>query len=277
MDKDIQEFAANFPDWRERIQDIRWLSDCIDYFAETSLYGQDQDDPAVKLFSHWSRVIAKQNLEICLEVAESPIERIFLSQVILKFYAVDPFLLLVGQHNPFLDKMKQAFANERKLLEISQKRGKPSEEIDWRLAEKILEESEYQDLLFCTLLKSFGCLDSVIMYPQFSFKGARIWGEKYKTLEKFRADVFFTKIGDGGKHRLIVECDGYKWHKERFTEDRRRDRAFTSAGFETLRFSGTEIYNEPMACALELVKHIIENWRFSEFAESVNAHNDSFG
>lgn len=57
---------------------------------------------------------------------------------------------------------------------------------------------------------------------------------------------------------LLIECDGYAYHKDRqsFTDDRRRDRALKALGYEVLRFSGLEIHANPLEAALDLVEYL---------------------
>jgi very-short-patch-repair endonuclease len=55
-------------------------------------------------------------------------------------------------------------------------------------------------------------------------------------------------------HRLVVEVDGWKFHRSRrsFTEDRRRDRDTLARGLRTARFTAEEIGRRPAAIAAEL-------------------------
>jgi very-short-patch-repair endonuclease len=69
-----------------------------------------------------------------------------------------------------------------------------------------------------------------------------------------------------------VECDGYEYHssQERFTADRRRDRALKAAGYDVLRFSGQEIFHNPAETGIEFFHHlqaVQEHWR----SEAVSA------
>ena len=114
-------------------------------------------------------------------------------------------------------------------------------------------------------------MDSVYMFPQMSFKDSSKLGEKYKPLEGIRVDIFFTKLTNE-KYKLVVECDGYEWHKskESFIRDRKRDRALKAAGYEVLRFSGSEIIRDPISCANELHKYIIANWEFEHFSYKID-------
>jgi very-short-patch-repair endonuclease len=52
-----------------------------------------------------------------------------------------------------------------------------------------------------------------------------------------------------------VECDGHEFHertKEQAARDKSRDRSLTAQGFRMLRFTGSEIHRDNMACALQI-------------------------
>lgn len=73
---------------------------------------------------------------------------------------------------------------------------------------------------------------------------------------KFRVDL--ALIAPGVK--VAIECDGHDFHektKKQAAKDKARDRAITAAGYSVLRFTGSEIWANPMGCAeeaLQLVK-----------------------
>ena len=73
------------------------------------------------------------------------------------------------------------------------------------------------------------------------------------------------KIGDkrvdflirdtNGQSSVIIECDGHDFHektKKQATSDKRRDRELKMLGHTVLRFTGSEIWNNPMSCATEV-------------------------
>lgn len=53
---------------------------------------------------------------------------------------------------------------------------------------------------------------------------------------------------------LAIECDGHEWHKtkEQAKRDRKRDRTLQSLGWQTMRFTGSEIFADPDACSDEV-------------------------
>jgi very-short-patch-repair endonuclease len=55
--------------------------------------------------------------------------------------------------------------------------------------------------------------------------------------------------------RVVVEVDGHDFHertKEQAAADKSRDRALVSAGWKVLRFAGSEVYADPIACATQV-------------------------
>jgi very-short-patch-repair endonuclease len=55
--------------------------------------------------------------------------------------------------------------------------------------------------------------------------------------------------------KLIVECDGHEFHertKEQAARDRSRDRALTAFGYEVFRFTGSELWRDPLGCARQV-------------------------
>jgi hypothetical protein len=59
-----------------------------------------------------------------------------------------------------------------------------------------------------------------------------------------------------GWRKLIVECDGHDFHertKEQAAKDRARDREAQTNGYEIFRFTGSELWKDPMACAKQVL------------------------
>lgn len=66
----------------------------------------------------------------------------------------------------------------------------------------------------------------------------------------------YDENGDPYLDRLIVECDGHDFHertKEQAARDRARDRLAQLEGLPILRFTGSEIWNDPLSCADEVL------------------------
>lgn len=71
-------------------------------------------------------------------------------------------------------------------------------------------------------------------------------------VRQYRADFGLIFSHEYGTDRLVVECDGHDFHektKEQAAHDKARDRAFLEDGWPVMRFTGSEIYRDPFACA----------------------------
>lgn len=56
--------------------------------------------------------------------------------------------------------------------------------------------------------------------------------------------------------RVVIECDGHDFHertKDQAARDRSRDREMMELGFPVLRYTGSEIWREPIKCAAQAV------------------------
>lgn len=63
-----------------------------------------------------------------------------------------------------------------------------------------------------------------------------------------------------GPIRICVECDGHNFHertKEQAARDKKRDRELTVAGWQVLRFAGSEIWRDPAGCAEQVADLVV--------------------
>lgn len=73
----------------------------------------------------------------------------------------------------------------------------------------------------------------------------------------FRVDFLIVAKGWQEERKIVVECDGHDFHertKEQAERDRSRDRKMTEAGYTVLRFTGREIYRDPIKCAEQVLR-----------------------
>ena len=72
---------------------------------------------------------------------------------------------------------------------------------------------------------------------------------------QFRVDFLIAcRNPNRGMNVMVVECDGRDFHErtvEQAVRDRRRDGRLLRLGLPTLRFMGTELFNNPIECADE--------------------------
>ena len=95
--------------------------------------------------------------------------------------------------------------------------------------------------------------------------------KKYFVDFSFEADDYLADLTLGNKikntnFKLAIECDGYEFHqktKEQVKQDNEREFDLKMAGYDVLRFSGTQIFNNPIKCAEDtynfIMKKIKEN------------------
>lgn len=85
---------------------------------------------------------------------------------------------------------------------------------------------------------------------------------------KYRVDFLIPVIyKNKGEKRFIVECDGYEFHqktKEQVKRDNERTRKLQAAGYEIIRFSGTEIWHKPSQCAREVLNIILSKCEYTK-------------
>lgn len=65
---------------------------------------------------------------------------------------------------------------------------------------------------------------------------------------RYRIDIAFKK------EKIAIECDGKAYHstKQQLANDRRKDRYLRNEGWRVLRFSGSQIYNDPDLCCRQI-------------------------
>ena len=75
--------------------------------------------------------------------------------------------------------------------------------------------------------------------------------------KKYIADFLF----DGGNFKLVIECDGHEFHKKtkaQVEKDNNREYDMKLSGYDVIRLSGSQIYNEPWTCAEKIYDYIIK-------------------
>lgn len=72
--------------------------------------------------------------------------------------------------------------------------------------------------------------------------------------------LFFIRDEESGvKKWVVVECDGHDFHertKKQAAHDRARDRWMTTEGVTVLRFTGSEIWRDPLAVGEQVCEHL---------------------
>ena len=118
--------------------------------------------------------------------------------------------------------------------------------------------------LFAIAFYSYGAKDFVDASLHYHFDGKRyLVIRQQMKVEKYRADFLIEiKGGNVETSYYVVEIDGHDFHektKEQVKRRNERDRFFASKGMTVIRFSGSEVYNDPDGCVESVCECIIDN------------------
>ncbi|NRD80320.1 DUF559 domain-containing protein [Bacillus sp. BRMEA1] len=94
----------------------------------------------------------------------------------------------------------------------------------------------------------FRYIDSDVTISIFIQKEIEYRGKKY------RPDFLIEVYALGNEFDFIVECDGHNFHektKAQAKRDKSRDRNLQSAGYRTIRFTGSEIWEDSASCVYQ--------------------------
>lgn len=75
----------------------------------------------------------------------------------------------------------------------------------------------------------------------------------------YRLDFLLVLKAEAKVYAAAIECDGHQFHerdKRQAQRDKERDRWLQSKGLMALRFTGSEIWRDPIACARSIVDAI---------------------
>lgn len=79
---------------------------------------------------------------------------------------------------------------------------------------------------------------------------------------KYTVDFLIDEpIEDENKH-IVIECDGHDFHektKEQAKHDKERDRFLQKEGYSVYRFTGSEIFNNPLQVLSEIEEIVYKN------------------
>lgn len=114
--------------------------------------------------------------------------------------------------------------------------------------------------IFITAFELYMKLNNKEFIMLFSQMPIKIGKKKYVADFYFEKDKYINCFNTN--KRIIIECDGHEFHqktKEQVKRDNEREYALKMAGYEIIRFSGSQIYNEPFKCAEDTYNYIIKS------------------
>lgn len=200
---------------------------------------------------------ANRNVDLIYKYCESPIERIFLSSILLLFikngYPCLYFTEPLKDAESYIDEYRENHLAIMRLIDSYKKTTGDKELSNFeealrkRVSNGSFTQEEAEEItLHNTFIKNFAW-DSYHITIQASFP--RIIIEDHS----IRTDLLIW-IPSDIQNRIIVECDGFAYHntKESFKKDRIRDRQLQLNGYKVIRFSGSEINKDPIKVSNEL-------------------------
>lgn len=134
---------------------------------------------------------------------------------------------------------------------------------------------------FCVCYSEDDDLSEEYSDPQkmiiFDLKHTVSWKKAYQTfslclnadpspIDGYKPD-FFIDEPNFCVEGFAIEIDGHEWHektKEQAANDRRKDRAYLKNGIRPIRFTGTEVFHDPISCVRETLEIV------AKFAESIS-------
>lgn len=77
----------------------------------------------------------------------------------------------------------------------------------------------------------------------------------------YRVDFALTNIPNVPLLKVVIELDGYNYHRtaEQFATDTKRNRTLQKAGWQVVRFTGAEINGDVRGCVQETVD-LVREW-----------------
>lgn len=88
----------------------------------------------------------------------------------------------------------------------------------------------------------------------------------------YRVDFSLAEIEEAPGLRIAIEVDGHDYHKskEQRDHDYKRDRYLMARGWQIIRFTGSQVYNDPQACTHETVDLVRQYIYWLGFQEDNN-------
>ncbi|MDE2099587.1 MAG: hypothetical protein KGL39_20210 [Patescibacteria group bacterium] len=91
--------------------------------------------------------------------------------------------------------------------------------------------------------------------PEYELRPMIVWPQA--TMEWGRVDFLILAFDyrNGNWRKLVIECDGHDFHertKEQAARDRSKDRSAVLVGCDSFRFTGSELWRDPLGCAQQI-------------------------
>ena len=146
--------------------------------------------------------------------------------------------------------------------------------------EQFIDEmvQRYKDdqMFFASYMMGKEGLTPIEMLMLLSFherQGTNLKISKQVAIGNYRVDFVVEFLSQGEWFRAVIECDGHDFHektKEQAEHDKQRDRFLQGQGYRVLRFTGREIWRDPVKCRREVIEILMEDARKKRMGENLN-------
>ena len=252
----------DFQDLREILQDREKFTGLAESFICVSVDEiAEEDSRYSKIFELGLRHLVKHAVEISFGYTESPIEKIFINSLLLTFIKEAPLDLIVL---PPADNISKAVSNFRATYVQCEKFISQYKERIGNLAQfsgflqSLVDEGEVQEEDRKNLMRHFALYELLNLENSFHLVLQPGMPDIQVDNKTIRPDMFFWIPADE-ETKIVVECDGFAFHssKNAFINDRKRDRALQLKGYRVLRYSGSEIHENPVAVGYDLAYYLL--------------------
>ena len=248
---------------REILLDPQQFAELARFFIQKSAqsHASEAGDPRFGQYLKTGLdLLLEESIKLVFETTESPIETIFVNSLLLTFMKADPLNMVVQHSVKDAPRQIEAFRERRAQFRnftswYEKKHGSligADDFLDQELQRGKMEVGEHSYLRRHLIFYEYLSLEDrfhLILQPGIP--------DIYVEGRTIRPDMLLW-IPSDESIRVIVECDGFQYHEEKqaFIRDRKRDRALVFNGYRVLRYSGSEIYADPIAASVDLAEHL---------------------
>ena len=253
---------------RELLLDREQFTRLASFFVEKAAEEAERAEPNSSFARYLKtglEIVIHETIPHVFERAESPIETIFINSLVLDFIKADPLNLVVTSTYSDAPGMIKEFREYNRTFKdfikwYEDRRGHTNNievYLDEQMQAGRMDPTERHYLSkHLTYYHYLSLSNRFHLTLQAGMPDIKVYGKG------IRADMLIW-VPNEDRLGIVVECDGFEHHsdKDAFVADRRRDRALRAAGYEVLRYSGSEIHKDPIAASSDLFDYLVRTRR----------------
>lgn len=235
---------------------LEYVCDCV--FGDDTDKDSNSSQEMKEEFKDKVMRLGKLNIDLVFQYAESEIETIFLNALYLSYMRLtshfiffNPPIKDVPNHIREKRKMTKKFLKYYEPMEKSSNKGmRDFAEFLYKTGKIGKEEKDWLDMN-SIMHEIFNIFNSYEIIIQGGFPNIK------NTSNSIRVDMVVW-VPNNENINIVIECDGYEYHKDKiaFINDKKRDRQLKDIGFDVRRYSGSEIFVDPIETSMELIKYL---------------------